>query len=338
MKIVVTGASGFVGSHALMALWRGLGSERFQVVAACRDKCRLPHGYAGAVLEGDLLDPQYRKSLVDKADVVIHAAAWTSLYGHKEPSTRLFRDPSLALLDEAVSAGVSRFVMVSSTAAASPSKAADANAPGVAPAFWPHLGSVVAIEEAMRKYGEAGRTMITLRLGLFVGERYGLGLLPILVPRMKSYLVPWVAGGKTPMPLIAGEDIGAAFFLATTTKGIEGYEGFNILGASVPSVRDVISFLATQYRLPKPWFSVPFPIAHVFAATMEALSRVTPWDPFISRSIVYLMRDFHVSNEKAERVLGYRPTVDWKDAVRRQMAEMTSRQKSPMAMAKDLPA
>ena len=56
----------------------------------------------------------------------------------------------------------------------------------------------------------------------------------------------------------------------------------------------------------------------------------------ITRSIIYLMRNFHVTNEKAERVLGYRPTVDWKNAVRRQMAEMAVRQTRPMAMAKPL--
>lgn len=337
-KIVVTGATGFVGSHALMALWQGLRDQPVQVVAACRDKSRLPIGYAGEFAEGDLLDPAYRRTLVEHADVVIHAAAWTSLYGHKKQSNTLFRDPSIALLDEAVQAGVNRFVMVSSTAAAPPSRAADANTPGNAPAFWPHLGNVVAVEDAMRKYADAGRTMITLRLGLFTGERYSLGLLPVLVPRMKSYLVPWVCGGKTPMPLIAGEDIGAAFLQATITKGLEGYQGFNILGAEIPTVREVITFLASEYNLPKPWFSVPFPMAHVFAATMEAVSKVTPWDPFITRSIIYLMRDFQVSNEKAQRVLGYAPTVPWQDAVRRQMAEMKVRQSSPMAMAKPLPS
>lgn len=338
LKVVVTGATGFVGSHALLALDHGLDHDRFQLHAACRDKNRLPIEYEGSVDEGDLCDPVYRRSLIHNADIVIHAAAWTSLYGHKKKSDHLFRDPSLALLNDAMNAGVGRFIMVSSTAASPPSHAQDANAPGKAPSFWPHLGNVVAIEEAMRKYGEAGRTMIALRFGLFAGEHYGLGLLPILVPRMKSHLVPWVAGGQTPMPLISGEDIGAACLQAVTTKGLAGYQGFNILGPSTPTVRDVISFLASEYQLPKPWFSVPFPVAHLFATFMEAVSYFTPWDPFITRSIVYLMRDFHVANVKAGRTLGYSPKIDWKDAVRRQMTEMNRRQVSPMEMAKPLPS
>ncbi|HEY9163142.1 MAG TPA: NAD(P)-dependent oxidoreductase [Magnetovibrio sp.] len=335
-NIVVTGASGFVGSHALMALWRGLGERRGDLVAACRDQDRLPSGYGGAVAIGDLNDPDYRRTLVQNADVVIHAAAWTSLFGHKKQSDRLFLKPSLALLEDAVQAGVGRFIQVSSTSAAPPSLAANADAPGRAPAFWPHLGNVVAIEDAMRRHATGKTSMVTLRLGLFTGERYGLGLLPILVPRMKSYLVPWVAGGKTPMPLIAGEDIGAAFLQATVTQGLAGYEGFNIVGPSTPTVREVIGYLAKTYRLPKPWFSVPFALAHVFALSMEAVAKLTPWDPFITRSIVYLLRDFQVSNEKAERVLGYRPKIDWKNALDRQMAEMSVRQTSPMAMAKPL--
>lgn len=338
VKIVVTGATGFVGSHALMALWRGVGERRGDLVAACRDRDHLPEGYGGAVAIGDLNDSDYRSALVEGADVVIHAAAWTSLHGHKNQSDQLFLKPSLALLDEAVQAGVKRFIQVSSTSAAPPDRAADADAPGAAPTFWPHLGNVVAIEDAMRAYASTKTTMITLRLGLFTGERYSLGLLPILVPRMKSYLVPWVAGGQTPMPLIAGEDIGAAFLQATITQGLEGYSGFNIIGPSTPSVREVINFLAMEYDLPKPWFSVPFALAHLFALTMEGVAKLTPWDPFITRSIVYLLRDFQVGNEKAERVLGYHPKIDWKDAVARQMAEMKARQSRPMAMARPLPS
>ncbi|MBF0251318.1 MAG: NAD(P)-dependent oxidoreductase [Alphaproteobacteria bacterium] len=333
-RIVVTGAAGFVGSHACLALTQ---ERNYHVVAACRDGSRLSPQFDGEVVEGDLRDPNHRQTLVEGADTIVHAAAWSSLYGHKSQSNRLFRDPSLALLEDAVAAGIKRFIMISTTAAAPPAAAADANAPGHAPGFWPHLDNIVAIEDAMRTRVRPGCAMVSLRLGLFVGERYALGLLPILVPRLKSHLVPWVAGGRTPMPLIAGEDIGYAISRAVGAEGLSGYEGYNIVGPDIPQARDVINFLAKQYGLPKPWFSVPFPLAHAFAAIMEWVSRLTPWNPFITRSIIHLLRDFHVNNEKAYTVLGYVPRTDWRDAVTRQMAEMAERQPRPMGMVRPLP-
>ncbi len=334
-NIVITGANGFVGSHALLALAEDEGVSS-RLVAACRDQAKIPPAFHGRVHEGDLRDPAYRQALVQNADTIVHAAAWTSLYGHKRQSHALFLEPSLALLGDAMAAGVKRFIMISSTACAPPPQAHDANAPGQAPDFWPHLGNVIAIEDAMRAYGDVGAEMISLRLGLFTGQRYSLGLLPVLVPRLKSHLVPWVAGGRTPLPLIAGEDVGQAVACAVRTQRVDGYQGFNILGPETPKVRDVITFLADEFSLPKPWFSVPFPIAHVFAWSMEQLSKISPWNPFITRSIIYLMRDFGVDNGKARIVLGYLPRHDWHDAVRRQFAEMHVREARPMPLARPI--
>ena len=69
-KIVITGATGFVGSHALMALWHEL-DDHTQLIAACRDKGRLPQGYGGACAQGDLRDPQYRQTLPQGAETAL---------------------------------------------------------------------------------------------------------------------------------------------------------------------------------------------------------------------------------------------------------------------------
>ncbi|CCQ75681.1 NAD(P)-dependent oxidoreductase [Magnetospira sp. QH-2] len=329
--VVVTGATGFVGGHTLQALADG----PWEVIAACRDPARLPPGFSGEVMAGDLRDSAYCRALANRADGLIHAAAWSSLYGHQRRSARLFREPSLSLIEEARRGRVSRFVFVSSTGAARPGQGTDANQAGRVTGFWPHLDNVVTIEEALREAAQDGLDRcVSMRLGLFVGENYGLGLLPILVPRLKTRLVPWVAGGRTPLPLIDGEDIGRALRAALETPLPSGYQGFNAVGPTVPTAREVITFLHEEFDLPKPWFSVPFCVAHPFAAAMEALSRVTPWDPLVSRAIIHLLRDFKVDNDKAKQMLGYDPHMDWRGAIRRQMAEMADRQKQPMRMIK----
>lgn len=325
--VLVTGATGFVGSHALTALDNQPG---MQVIAACRDRERLPADFQGEVRVGDLRDPSYPASLLDGVDVLVHAAAWTSLWGHADLSQRLYLEPSLALVEQARRSGVQRFVNISTTSAAAPEHSADALSPGIERPFWPHLNNVIRIENALRAQWDMD--VVNLRLGLFAGRRYGLGLLPILLPRLKTHLVPWVAGGRTGMPIVDGRDIGQALMLAASTEGLSGYSAFNIVGPEVPTVGEVIDFLHDEFGHPRPHFSVPFAVAYPFAWLMEKLDPVVPWEPLVTRSIVHLLEETSADNDDAWERLGYRPQHSWRDAIREQLDEMASRQHRPMAM------
>ena len=204
-KVLVTGANGFVGSHVLEALQSFDGVE---VIAACRKRKKLLDGFDGEVREGDLRDEAYLQSVVKGVDVICHAAAWTSLTGHRDETRQLYLEPTLRLIAVAKAAGVGRFINISTTSAASPGKSCDPMSAGIPRSFWPHLCSVVAIEDALRAAATSTFKVVNLRLGIFAGKRYALGLLPILVPRLKTHLVPWVGGGRTSLPITDGRDIG----------------------------------------------------------------------------------------------------------------------------------
>ncbi len=334
--VLVTGANGFVGSHILEALTR---REDIVPLAACRDRRKLPPGYSGAVREGDLRNQAYLQDLLGDVDVVCHAAAWTSAWNHAAESQRLFLEPSLALIDQVLRSGVSRFIFLSSTSVAAPHASSDPMSQADDDqrlALWPHLRNVARIERYLRDNAARTCTMITLRAGLFAGRRYGLGVLPLLVPRLRTHLVPWVNGGRTGMPIVAGDDIGEAFALAATAPALNGYQGFNIVGPTVPTAREVIAFLSTEYGLPTPHFGVPFAMAYAFARSMELLDRFVPWEPLVTRSIIHLLEDTGATNERAGTMLGYAPEVHWKEAIRMQMEEMAERQKSPMKMCRPI--
>ena len=330
-SILVTGANGFVGSHILEALQL---RDDVKVIAACRDRKKLPEDFKGLVREGDLRDAAYRRAVVADIDVLCNAAAWTSLWDHAGESRSQFLEPSIALIDEARAAGVTRFVNTSTTSAAAPEHSADPMSLGINRPFWPHLCNVIAIENDLREHAGPRFQVVNLRLGIFAGQRYSLGILPILVPRLKTHLVPWVAGGRTSLPITDGRDIGQAFALAATTDGLANYEGFNIVGPEVPSVREVIALLHDEFGLPRPHFGVPFALAYPFAWLMEKLDRIVPWEPLVTRSIIHLMEEVHADNRKANQLLGYQPVHPWREAVRLQMQEMSVRQKRPMRMVK----
>ncbi len=331
--ILVTGANGFVGTHTLQYLMKQSGVN---VIAACRDKSRLYPEFEGEVRQGDIRDEVYLRHLFDGVDVVVNAIAWTSLWGNRHNSDRLFLQPTLRMIEVFQNSQTRQWVNISTTAAAAPEHSADAMSEGIPRVFWPHLNNVITIENALRNIAGKQKTIINMRLGLFAGEHYGLGLLPVLVPRMKTHLVPWVVGGKTDMAVIDGRDIGQAMGLAAIKQELTGYHSFNIVGPEVPTVREVIDYIANEYTLPKPHFSVPFAIAYPFAWLMEKVDVLVPWEPLIVRSIIHLLENTGATNDRATQLLGYQPQYHWQQAVAAQMQEMKVKQKRAMKMARPI--
>jgi nucleoside-diphosphate-sugar epimerase len=331
--ILVTGANGFVGTHTLKSLMK---LEGINLIAACRDRSKLITEFKGEVREGDFRDENYLDTMLDGVDVVCNAMAWTTLLGHKKQSLELYYKPTIKLIEKVIEKGIERFINVSTTSAASPDKSADAMSIGIPRAFWPHLCTVIKIENVMRSKASNITSMINMRLGIFAGEHYGLGILPILLPRLKTHLVPWVAGGKTSLPVIDGLDIGEAMKCAAMAEELNGYQSFNIVGKEVPTVREVIEFIHNEFGYPKPHFGVPFFIAYRFAWLMEMLDYVVPWEPLISRSIVHILEETAADNSRATEMIGYHPHHNWRDAVSKQIHEMNRLQKTAMSMVRPI--
>lgn len=330
-KVLVTGANGFVGSHILSALTE---DNEIEVIAACRDKTKIQTRFKGEIRVGDLRDRAYIEQMLEGIDVLCHAASWTSLWAHEFQSKKLFLEPSINLIDAAKQARVKKFINVSSTSAAAPKHSWEPLSRGIYRNFWPHLNNVISIENYLRQQASKNFKVINLRLGLFAGKNYALGLIPILLPRLRTHLVPWVSKGETSMPIVDGEDIAQAFHLSVKTSIIANFEAFNIAGPEIPKVKDVIGYIHRQFSYPLPHFSVPFFIAYKFAWLMEKLHFILPGDPLVTRSIVHLMEEVSVNNEKATKNLGYQPKVHWQHAIEKQIKELEENRDFSMRMHK----
>ena len=115
--VVVTGASGFIGRH----LTEYLVSDGMRVRGITRGATDLPPGVEAAVAS-DLLDRNAIRAALSGASAVVHLAArvHSRPEGKDDPASECKRinvDGTSLLLEEAVAAGVSTFVFISSVKA-----------------------------------------------------------------------------------------------------------------------------------------------------------------------------------------------------------------------------
>src|SRR5947209_17637384 len=115
MKALITGATGFVGSHVARALAAAGAELRLLVRASSRTE-----NLAGLNAEraiGDLLRPETLAPALAGCDALFHVAADYRLWmRHSEEMYRCNVDATRALLEAARTAGIRRAVVTSSVA------------------------------------------------------------------------------------------------------------------------------------------------------------------------------------------------------------------------------
>jgi len=114
MLVLVTGATGFIGSHAVAALRR----DGHDVRVLARNPDRIapalePHGVTVSAVQGDMTDPVSVATAVKGCDAVIHAAGEVGVEGGTGPKTTANVDGVRTVVSAALDAGLDPVVYTS---------------------------------------------------------------------------------------------------------------------------------------------------------------------------------------------------------------------------------
>lgn len=319
-SILITGASGFIGSHILEALMQ-VDHADLHIIAACRNRKKLLPTYKGEVRSGDLRDPVYLDHVLAGVDIIFHAAAWTSMWGNKKNSRKLYLEPTLQLIDKALEWKVKRFINPGSVFAAANTDA-NPHEPGKQRRYWPHLNHMIEIENYMRDNSYMSCSMVNLRLGIPAGERHDLGMLPLLIWALKNKKLSWYSN-RQQLPVVNAKDIAQAFVRAALAPQQLPYESFNVVGPDAPSSKQLLDFISQEYQHTRPWLNIPRPLAYVSSWISEQLQPLSSSDAMITRSVLLMLQGSEANNERARELIGYQPEIHWQHSIRQQMETLT---------------
>ncbi|MGB6199701.1 MAG: hopanoid-associated sugar epimerase [Candidatus Acidiferrales bacterium] len=308
MTTLVTGATGFLGSHVARQLV-ARGEKNVRALARPSSDLRALAGLAVERVTGDLRDPSSLDAALAGVDLVFHVAAdyrlWArnpqEIYESNVTGTR-------NLMDAARRAGVARIVYTStvatiavSVAGSLPNERTEARLADMIGAY--KRSKFLAEQEVLKAAGE-GLPVVIVNPTTPVGPGdwkptpTGKIVVDFLNGRMPGYV-------DTGLNFVAVEDAAAGHLLAAERGKVgERY----LLGGENLSLHELLDGLAQVSGRPAPRFRVPIAVAFAAAYADAFVARLSGREPHIPIDGVRIARhSMFVDCSKAARDLGFAP-------------------------------
>jgi len=322
MRIFLTGATGFLGSHVAETLvHRG-----HTVHAAVRPTSRTEFLRALPVTLHPvaLADPAGLERALTGADAVVHLAA----HVHTTGPWREFHETTVTgtanLLAAARAAGVSHFLQLSTVGVygrprrdGRPFTETDDYG---RPYRWNYYSRAKILAEQLVRASPLATTI--LRPTWIYGPRDTTSL-GAISNALRHRRYRWIGDGHNRLSLLYVTDVAAAIALAVEHPAARG-EIFNVAADNLaPTQREFITYLCELQHLPLPTTSLPYRLAHAAGWAGECVAHLTGFrvrPPLTRLSVLLLGGSRHYNGDKIRRVLGWQPTVSFTEGLRRALA------------------
>lgn len=307
MKVLVTGARGFLGGAvALELIRRGHEVRAFQ---------RGPSGIGGIEeYLGSVDDRAAVDAAMSGVDAVVHLAAKVSFHGSPSEFEAVNVVGTRNVVHAARNAGASRFVLVST--------------PSVAHAGDSLVGVGAGRADPARARGEYARTKAIAELETLAADSADMPIVAVrphivwgpgdtqlvarVVERARSGRLPLLGHGAalidTTYVTNAADAIGAALDRAPEVHG----EAFVISNGQPRPVGDLLADICTAAGVPAPKVRVPAALARAAGGVVESLWRVRPGtdEPPMTRFLAEQLSTAHWFDQRHTReALGWLPRV-----------------------------
>jgi uncharacterized protein YbjT (DUF2867 family) len=293
VKILVTGATGFIGPHVVRRLVDD--GHHVRVLERTAGSWRQAGLPCQEAVQGDVTEPVSLPAAVEDREVVVHLVG--IIMGRPEDFERVMSQGTRDLVAAAKDAGVRRFVLMSALGTTEETKD-----------LVPYYGAKWAMEQAVK---ESGLEHVIIRPS-FVFGREGGSLQQFRRIAKLSPVTPIVGPGTQRIQPIWVEDV-AAYFAAAVVAPEAANRTFEIGGPDVVTWNEFWSRLKRALGARRPTIHLPFGLMRVQAAVLEKLPK-----PPVTRDQLTMLEagDNVVTNSDAVDTFGL-PLVSLDEQLRR---------------------
>ena len=288
MKVIITGASGFLGKYIYNEL--------------CKENNVLTISRTGATYNLDLAK---MVPVLEQVDLVVHVAG----KAHSVPKTaaerQAFFDVNLVgtvnlLKGLKQSSGVPKsFVFVSTVAVYGRESGTLINEKSSLDAKDPYGQSKIQAERLLMKWCAENNVICTiLRLPLLVGENPPGNLGTMIKGLRKGYYFN-IAGGRAKKSMVMASDVAKVIPAAAKTGGV-----YNLTDGYHPSFDELSVCIAKQLNRPNP-INLPLWLAKVLARLGDTLGNKSPIN---TKKLVKILADLTFDDSRAREQLNWKPT------------------------------
>ncbi|EPJ79066.1 MULTISPECIES: NAD-dependent epimerase/dehydratase family protein [Pseudomonas] len=311
MKILITGASGFIGGRfARFALEQG-----FDVRVNGRRAAGVEHlvRRGAEFVQGDLIDPELVRELCRDVDAVVHCAGAVGVWGRKQDFVQGNVQVTENVVEACLKQRVRRLVHLSS-----PSIYFDGRS---------HLG--IKEEQVPRRFNNHyAATKYLAEQKVFGAEEFGLevialrprfvtgagdtSIFPRLLNMQRKNRLSIIGNGLNVVDFTSMQNLNQAMLSSLLAGSSALGKAYNISNGTPVPVWDAVNYVMRRMQLPQVTRYRSYGLAYAAAAINEGACLLWPGrpEPTLSRVAMQAMsKDFTLDISRARHYLDYEPQV-----------------------------
>lgn len=334
-RVLVTGASGFIGGHVCEALLQR-GARVRAMVRRTSDVSQLA-GLDIEVAYADLSDVDGMNAACKDVDVVVHTAAAVGSFGEWEHFYETGVLGTARLIDAAHRHGARRFIHLSSIAVYGFRQLrgpVNEDAPfDLTPQGWNHyVREKVMSEQLLWKAHEARQIEATsIRPVIVIGAR-DRNAIPRLVDLLNLPVTALPGSPDLRFPLVCIEDC-VDVIMRAIEHDVSIGRAYNVAGEPI-KLGEFFALLANKAKRPAPKIYLPTAIMTPAVGLLEGVWKLLrrPGEPITTRiAIVLAGYDYDIDCTRARQELGWAPRGDYEASIVAAMEKPAAAERGSLA-------